>query len=49
MYGHACFAVSGPVEKTCTLETGDPDREANMWRFAKRAFDLLEECLTAST
>jgi hypothetical protein len=20
------FAVSGPVEKTCTLETGDPDR-----------------------
>ena len=47
-YGHACFAVSGPVEKTCTLETGDPDREGNMWRFATRAFDLLEECLTAS-
>jgi nicotinamide-nucleotide amidase len=47
-YGHACFAVSGPVEKTFTLETGDPDREGNMWRFAKRAFDLLEECLTAS-
>ncbi len=48
-YGHACFAVSGPVEKTFTLETGDPDREGNMWVFAKRAFDLLEECLKAST
>ena len=47
-YGHACFAVSGPVEKTFTLETGDPDREGNMWIFAKCAFDLLEECLNES-
>jgi PncC family amidohydrolase len=47
-YGHACFAVSGPVEKTFTLETGEPDREGNMWTFAKRAFDLLEECLSES-
>ena len=47
-YGHGCFAVSGPVEKTLTLETGDPDREGNMWVFAKQAFDLLEECLNES-
>jgi hypothetical protein len=30
------------------LETGNPDREGNMWVFAKRAFDLLEECLNES-
>jgi hypothetical protein len=28
-----------------TLETGDKDREANMWVFAKAAIDLLEECV----
>ena len=43
--GHACFAVTGPVEKTLTVETGDTDREANMWIFAKAALDLLIECL----
>ena len=43
--GHTCIAVSGPVERTKTLETGDNDREANMWIFAKAALDLLEECL----
>jgi PncC family amidohydrolase len=43
--GHACFAVSGPVECTITLETGSTDREANMWAFAKAALDLLESCL----
>ena len=47
-YGHACFAVSGPVEKVITLETGDSDREKNMWVFAKRALDLLIECLNES-
>ncbi|HAA95996.1 MAG TPA: damage-inducible protein [Dehalococcoidia bacterium] len=44
-YGHACFAVSGPVEKSITLETGDSDREKNMWVFAKAALDLLQECV----
>lgn len=46
--GHACIAVSGPVEKVITVETGDPDREANMWVFAKAALDLLEECVRES-
>ena len=44
--GHACIAVSGPVEKAITVETGDSDREANMWVFARAAFNLLEQCLT---
>src|SRR3989454_10360520 len=39
--GHACIAVAGPVERAITLETGQPDREANMWRFARAALDLL--------
>ena len=43
--GHACIAVSGPVERAITIETGDNDREANMWAFARAAFALLEECL----
>ncbi len=43
--GHACIAVSGPVSRVITVETGDSDREANMWVFAKRALGLLEECL----
>jgi len=41
-------AVAGPVEKVITIETGDPDREANMWIFAERAFQLLEECIRES-
>ncbi len=43
--GHACIAVSGPVEAVITLETGSGEREANMWAFARRAMELLEECL----
>lgn len=46
--GHACFAVSGPIERTLTLETGQADREANMWTFAKAALDLLETCIKES-
>jgi PncC family amidohydrolase len=45
--GHACIAVAGPVERVITLETGSPDREANMWRFAREAIGLLEACLKA--
>ncbi len=44
-YGHACIAVAGPVERAITVETGDPDRGANMWVFAKAALDLLEQCV----
>lgn len=43
--GHACIAVSGPAEQVITVETGDSDREANMWVFAERALALLEECI----
>ncbi len=43
--GHACIAVAGPVERVLTLETGQPDREANMWRFTQAALDLLASCL----
>jgi len=43
--GHACIAVSGPVEAVVTLETVSAAREANMWAFAQRAVDLLQACL----
>lgn len=43
--GHACIAVSGPVEAVITLETGSADRESNMWVFARHAVELLETCL----
>jgi len=46
--GHACIAVTGPVERAITMETGDANREANMWVFAKAAFDLLEQCVRES-
>lgn len=43
--GHACLAVSGPVDAVITVETGGADREANMWAFARRALALLEDCI----
>ena len=43
--GHSCIAVAGPVERAITVETGDSDREANMWEFAAAALELLEECV----
>jgi nicotinamide-nucleotide amidase len=46
--GHACIAVTGPVERAITVETGKGDREANMWTFAKAALDLLEGCMNES-
>jgi PncC family amidohydrolase len=46
--GHACIAVSGPVEAVITVETGSADREANMWEFTRRALQLLESCLRKS-
>ena len=46
--GHACIAVAGPVERAITVETGDADRVANMWVFAKAALDLLEQCIKES-
>lgn len=43
--GHTCIAVSGPVERVMTLETGQADREENMWAFAAAALDLLRRCV----
>jgi len=43
--GHACIAVSGPVEAAITIETGSRDREANMWAFARRALESLSAAL----
>ena len=44
--GHACIAVSGPVDAVITVETGSTDRAANMREFTRRALALLEECLS---
>lgn len=43
--GHACIAVSGPVEHVITVETRQSGREANMWTFAAAALELLETSL----
>ena len=43
--GHACIAVVGSLERAITVETGDSDREKNMWAFARAALALLEESL----
>ena len=43
--GHACIAVSGPVEAVISVETGSAAREDNMWIFARRAIQLLDECM----
>jgi PncC family amidohydrolase len=45
--GHACLAVSGPVEAVITLETRRADREANMRAFALRALELLRSSIPA--
>lgn len=46
--GHACFAVVGPTENTLVIATGDNDREANMWAFARQALQFLHRCLATS-
>ncbi len=44
--GHSCIAVAGPgAERAMTLETGRPDRRANMDAFAAAALDLLVQVL----
>ena len=43
--GHTCVAVSGPNEMAFTLETGSPDRAANMEAFARAALDLLRSAM----
>ncbi len=39
--GHTALAVSGPVERTEVVETGDSDRHRNMTAFAVAALRLL--------
>lgn len=46
--GHACLAVSGPVEKAITLKTRSADRLGNMHRFSAAALRLFEETLAAA-
>jgi len=46
--GHTCIAVAGPLEQVFTLETGQNDREANMWAFAEAALELLERLVSES-
>ena len=43
--GHTCLAVSGPAEMAFTLETGSPDRAANMVEFARAALYLLAQAI----
>jgi nicotinamide-nucleotide amidase len=43
--GHSCIAVVGPQSRSLTIETGQSDREANMWRFAQEALTLFEKVL----
>ncbi|MCC6531711.1 MAG: CinA family protein [Burkholderiales bacterium] len=43
--GHACIAVSGPVELAATIETRCGNRELNMWTFAAAALELLEKAI----
>jgi nicotinamide-nucleotide amidase len=43
--GHSCIAVCGPRTHSMTLEAGQSEREANMWRFAKEALALFEAVL----
>ena len=47
--GHACLAVSGPLERVLTLQTGSSDRVGNMYSFAAGALQLLESALGSST
>ena len=35
------MALSGPMEMAITLETGSPDRAANMEAFARAALEML--------
>ena len=43
--GHSCIAISGPLETTITLETGESDRAANMAAFAAAALELLKRAV----
>lgn len=46
--GHSCIAVAGPVARSLTVETGSPDRIANMRTFSAAVLNLLLESLAAN-
>ena len=46
--GHVALAVVGPASATRIVQTGNDDREDNMWSFAKAALDLLHETIKAN-
>ena len=43
--GHTCLAITGPLERAVTLETGHGDRGLNMRIFTRAALDLLGAAL----
>ena len=43
--GHAALAVSGPIERTQVIETGESDRRRNMATFALAALRLLHDTI----
>ena len=45
--GHSCIAVAGPVDRSLTVETGIPDRLANMRTFSAAALNLLIQSMGA--
>jgi nicotinamide-nucleotide amidase len=47
--GHACIAVTGPLERVVTIETGASDRLANMRAFAEAAIGLLTRATEEAT
>ena len=46
--GHVALAVVGPGRATRMVQTGNDDREANMWAFAQAALDLLYDTVKAN-
>ena len=43
--GHTCVAISGPLERVATLETGSAARARNMRSFAGALLDLLADAV----
>ena len=43
--GHSCIAIAGPADRSLTVETGIPDRVANMRTFSTAALNLLIESM----
>lgn len=47
--GHSCMAITGPITRAVTIETGHGDRHENMRVFAERALVLFAEALEAKS